>query len=116
MTTIRIGQDNDIQIDNNNLTLIEGREEIAQVLRQRLRVFLGEWFLDTREGIDYYGQILKKLPDPGQVDSLFKNEILTSPGVIELIDFNLEIEGRQLQLTFTARTADGIITFNEDLT
>lgn len=116
MTSIRIGQDNDIQIDNNNLTLIGGREEIAQILRQRLRVFLGEWFLDTREGIDYYGEILKKAPDPGQVDALFKNEILTSPGVIELIEFNLDIEGRQLQLSFAARTEDGIINFDEALT
>lgn len=116
MTSIRIDNNNDIQIDNNNLTLIGGREEIAQVLRQRLRVFLGEWFLDTREGIDYYGDILKKAPDPGQVNALFKNEILTSPGVIELIEFNLDIVGRQLTLAFSARTKDGIITFNEVLT
>lgn len=116
MTSIRIDNTNDIQIDNNNLTLIGGREEIAQVLRQRLRVFLGEWFLDTREGIDYYGEILKKAPDPGQVDALFKNEILTSPGVIELIEFELDIVGRQLQLRFTARTDDGIINFDEELT
>ena len=116
MTSIRIGSDNDIQIDNNNLTLINGREEIAQVLRQRLRVFLGEWFLDTREGIDYYGDVLKKSPDPGQVDALFKNEILTSPGVVELIEFELDIVGRQLQLTFTARTDEGIVTFDEVLT
>lgn len=116
MTSIRIGQDNDIQIDNNNLILIGGREEIAQVLRQRLRVFLGEWFLDSREGIDYYGDVLKKAPDPGQVDALFKNEILTSPGVVELIEFELDIVGRQLQLSFIARTEDGIITFDEELT
>jgi len=116
MTSIRIDKSNDIQIDNNNLTLIGGREEIAQVLRQRLRVFLGEWFLDSREGIDYYGDILKKAPDPGQVNALFKREILTSPGVIELIEFKLDIVGRQLQLKFTARTEDGILTFDEELT
>lgn len=116
MTSIKIGSNNDMQIDSNNLTLIEGREEIAQVLRQRLRVFLSEWFLDSREGIDYYGDVLKKAPDPGQVDALFKNEILTSPGVIELIEFELDLVGRQLQLSFVARTEDGILTFDEDLT
>ena len=115
MTSIRIDINNDIQIDSNNLTLIGEREEIAQVLRQRLRVFKGEWFLDTREGIDYFGEILKKAPDPGQVDALLKNEILTSPGVIELIEFNLDIVGRKLNLAFTARTKDGILKFNEDL-
>jgi len=115
MSSIRIGSNNDIQIDNNKLTLTTGREEITQVLRQRLRVFLGEWFLDTREGVDYFGEVLKKAPDPGQVDALFKNEILTSPGVIELIEFNLDVVGRKLALTFTARTDDGILNFDEEL-
>lgn len=116
MSTIKIKQDNDIDITNNDLTLVTGRDEIAQVLRQRLRVFLGEWFLDSREGVDYYGEVLKKAPDVGRVDTLFKNEILSSPGVIELIQYNSDIVGRKLTVTFTARTEDGILNFNEELT
>ena len=115
MSSIKIDITNDIQIDNNNLTLITGRDEISQVLRQRLKVFLGEWFLDAREGIDYFGDVLKKAPNPGQVDALFKNEILSSPGVTELIEFELDLVGRQLNLKFTARTEDGIINFNEGI-
>ena len=116
MTSIKIDSTNDIVIENNNIPTVTGREEIAQVLRQELRVFLGEWFLDTREGIDYYGDVLKKAPDPGQVDALFKNKILSSPGVIELIEFNLDLVGRRLELSFSARTTEGIITFDEELT
>lgn len=116
MTTVKLNQANDIVIEENVIVLIDGRDEIAQTLRTRLRVFLGEWFLDTREGVPYFEEILKKNPDPGRVDAIFKNEILTSPGVVELITFKLDITGRKLTLEFTARTDDGIIEFNEVLT
>lgn len=115
MTSIKLKTDNDLSIEDNKLVLIEGIEEIAQILRQRLRVFKGDWFLDTSEGIPYYEEILKKNPSPVTVDSLFKNEILNTPGVVELLSFELIIEGRRLDLTFSARTEQGILNFNEEL-
>ncbi len=115
MASIAIDSTNDIIIENNDLKLIKGVEEVAQVLRQRLRVFRGEWFLDTRQGLPYYEEVLKKNPNPVTVDSLFKNEILNSPGIIELQSFTLEINGRELSLKFTALTQFGILLFNEDL-
>jgi hypothetical protein len=114
MSTIKIGTDNDISITNNNLTFAEGREEIAQVLRQNLRVFFQEWFLDQRIGITYFEDILTKAPNLARVDAIFKNAILTSPGVIELLEFELELTtSRQLNLRFTARSTEGIINFDE---
>ncbi len=115
MASIQIGSDNDIVIQNNDATLITGRDEIAQVLRQELRVFLGEWFLDTAEGIPYFQEILKKNPNPSTVDAIFKNKILSTPGVIELLSYSLEINGRNLSLSFSASTQEGIIDFNEVL-
>jgi hypothetical protein len=115
MTSIKISTANDLIIENNDLSLVVGRDEIAQVLRQKLRLFLGEWFLDTREGLDYYGVVLKKNVDPGKLDALFKEAILSSRGVVELINFKLELSQRTLSLEFVARTSDGIINFSEDL-
>lgn len=118
MSTIKIDQNNDIELVNNDAFLLTGRDEIAQVLRQELRVFAGEWFLDTREGVPYFQDILKKAPDPARIDAIFKDKILSSPGVIELLQFNIELggeDGRQLSLTFSARTSDGIISFDEDI-
>ena len=115
MASIAIDSTNDVVIENNDLKLITGVDGVAQVLRQRLRVFRGEWFLDTREGLPYFEEVLKKNPNPVTVDSLFKNEILNSPGIIELQSFLLEINGRELSLKFTALTEFGILLFDEDL-
>lgn len=115
MSSIQIDSSNDIEIIDNDLFLLGDRDEIAQVLRQELRVFLGEWFLDTDEGIPYFEEILKKNPNVSTVDAIFKNKILESPGVIELTEYTLDFENRKLSLYFKARTEDGIITFDEVL-
>ena len=115
MSSIKINSSNDIEIINNDLFLIEGRDEIAQVLRQELRFFLGEWFLNTDGGIPYLQEILKKNPNASTIDAIFKNKILESPGVIELTEYELTLEKRKLTLVFKARTEEGIITFNEVL-
>lgn len=115
MSSIKIDSSNDIQLVNNDLQLIEGRDEIAQILKQNLRVFFSEWFLDRTIGILYFEEILKKNPNPATIDAIFKNAILESPGVIELVEYSLELENRSLILSFRARTLEGIISFNEVL-
>ena len=44
---------NDLVIKNNDLILIDNTERVAQQVLITLRFWLGEWFLDTREGVPY---------------------------------------------------------------
>lgn len=115
MSTIKIDSNGDIALEKNDVVLLTGKDEIAQVLKQELRVFLGEWFLDTREGVPYYQDILKKAPDIGRIDAVLKNRILSSPGIVELLEFQVELNQRNLELVFKARSTEGIIEFNEVL-
>lgn len=105
----------DIAVENGNFVLIEGDEEIEQNLMQRLKYFLAEWFLDQRNGVPYFEQILIKGFDPNIVDAIFKNVILSTPGVIELIEFLIDFDSsnRKMSLSFKARSKDGILTIND---
>ena len=105
----------DIELEGNDFVLTTGTEAIEQHLSQRLKTFLEEWFLDKRIGIAYLQQILKKNPDFVVVDSILKKEIITTPGVLELTTFILDLNEstRVLTLTFSARTSDGVINFSE---
>jgi hypothetical protein len=106
----------DISVVNSDLVLTEGQEAIEQNLRQRLQTFFKEWFLDNRIGIPYFEQVLVKNPDPIVVDSIFKKEIIETPGIEELIEFNASLDKslRELNLSFKARTIDGgVINFSE---
>ena len=107
--------DGDIEIDGNDFVLTVDIEAIEQHLGQRLKTFLEEWFLDKRIGVAYLQQVLKKNPDFVVVDSILKKEIITTPGILELTKFVLDLNPstRVLTLTFNARTSDGVINFSE---
>lgn len=101
---------------NSDLSLTEGTQAIEQHLRQRLQTFFQEWFLDKRIGIPYFEQVLVKNPDFVVVDSIFKREIIDTPGIEELVqfDFNFDKSLRELTLSFKARTIEGsVINFSE---
>lgn len=110
----KLDDNNDLVIENNNLLLIDGADLVKQILKERLQTFLGEWFLDTDLGVPYFQDILKKGVNLKTISNVFKNEILGTPGVIELEKFNLDFtEGnRRLSLDFSVRTEDGSITIN----
>ena len=114
MTTLKLVND-DLAFENNNLVMVNGADEVAQNLRNELRFFAGEWFLDTDLGVPFFEDVFKKNPDPAIIDAIFKNKILNTTGVIELLEYNLELNGRKLELSFKARAVDGIINFNEVL-
>ena len=49
MTDILQDDDGDINVTNNRLGFVNGADEVEQLLRQRLRTFFGEWFLDRND-------------------------------------------------------------------
>lgn len=107
----------DIELVGNDFALTTGVAAIQQHLSQRLKTFLNEWFLDKRIGIPYFEHVLKKNFDPVVVDTVFKKQIIDTPGVIELLYFNADLDRttRTLNIEFKARTTEGTINFSEVL-
>ena len=101
----------DIVIRQYDIALIEQANLVRQRIKQRLWFFLGEWYLAIDEGVPYFQEILKKAPDRARVESIFKNTIALTPGVLELTAFEMEYEAdiRRLNVTFSAQTDEGII-------
>jgi len=101
----------DLELDKGQLVLVTGQEEIRQHSSQRLRTFLGEWFLDIFLGLPYFEEIFEKGLDVNNVDSIFINEILQTPGIIRLLDFNLDIPdlaSRRLEVNYEAQTSESL--------
>ncbi len=117
MSDIALDDKDDILFDDtNDLTLTTSVDAIEQHLKQRLRTFLEEWFLNRKIGIPWMQQVLKKNPDEVVVDSVIKREIINTPGIEELTEFSLDIDSsRQLRIDFRAQTAEGEIIFDEVL-
>ena len=117
MSDIKINSDGDLFLNETDLILTTGQEAIQQHLGQRLSTFLGEWFLNTTIGIPYFQQIFKKQLDPILVDSVFKKEIIETPGIAKLVDFELDLDSsRNLTLDFRSQTIEGdVINFSEEI-
>lgn len=108
----------DLDFSSGGLQIVEGADEIAQKLFTRLQFFLGEWFLDRRQGIPYYEKILIKNPDLVIIQSIFREAILETPGVTSLLDViqtDLESATRKLSVRFAAQLdSGGILNFDRE--
>jgi hypothetical protein len=101
----------DLALSGGDFVWQEGIEHTRQVIAARFRFFLGEWFLDLREGVPYYRDVLVKNPDREVVRSVFRNVLKTTPRVLEITRFDLRLDTttRTLSFDFACQTEDGPI-------
>lgn len=107
MKDLKLDADGDLLIDQYSLKLVDNIDQIIQNISIRLRFFLNEWFLDINAGLPWLEDILIKAPNQIRVESLIKDEILTTPGVDEITFFesNFDASLRKFFVNFSA-TAD----------
>lgn len=99
----------DLLLTVGQLTWTEGIDQAGQEVTSRLGFFLGECFLDTRQGLPYYRDIFVKAPNQQAVSSVFQRTILSVPGVIALPEFNYNFDRpeRVLSIAYVATWLDG---------
>jgi len=114
MSSLKLNPDGDLDFTNNKLSLTSGIDAIRQHIQERFRTFFGEWMLDTTIGVPWFQQILVKAPLFPVVQQILKIVIVSTPGVLELIDFifDFDPETREASLDFAARTTDGDLDFS----
>lgn len=95
----------------NGATLITDNQKttVSQRLKVKLQTFLGEYFINTSTGVPYYQRIFGKIKSKASVDTIFQQQILSDPGVIEIVSYSSDLSaGRALTVTFTVRTNEGV--------
>lgn len=104
----------DIVFENGKLVLLDGALAIKQHLFVKLQTFLGEWFLNTDLGAPWFRDVLVKNPNFATVQQMLKNQILQTPGVLNLLKFELDFTSstRDLNFSFEVLTTDGPIDFS----
>jgi hypothetical protein len=83
--------------------------ECAIKLRDRFRLWLGEWFLDTRQGFPWLDILGQKQPDLVAVKQLIRKALLQTPTVANVDDVSVDFERatRTLSYAFTVHTTGG---------
>jgi hypothetical protein len=88
-------------------------ETVAQAIRTRMRLLAGEWFLDTREGLNMenilgYGTQATR-------DYEVQQRILGTQGVLRLTNYSSVMDGRAFRVSATVDTIYGPTTIAEVL-
>jgi hypothetical protein len=114
---LKLSSTGDLAIENDDFVLLTGIDAIAQDVDVRLQFFKGEWFLDTRIGVPWYEKILGQKPRLVAVKTLLKNAVLSTPGVLSVLDFDLDYSRslRTLSVNFHANSVEGEFEFNKEL-
>jgi len=107
----------DLLIINNDLKLIDNAERVAQQIKITLKFWLGEWFLDTSDGVPFLEYILVKNPNMNHIRAIYCEKILDVPGVtaINSLDLTLDKKNRTLTVEFDVETDCGLVTDREVL-
>lgn len=83
---------------DGSLAVVTGAEAVGQHVRQRLKTFAGEWFLDTTAGVPWLSQIMGKKYDPALAEAVVKAEILDTDGVVEITSFSVGFDRTERRL------------------
>lgn len=112
-----LDSNNGLIVENGQLKLVTEGAETVQHVRTRLLFYLEEWFLDSTAGTPYFQSIFVKPANLGNIESILKTRILTTPGVEKLVEFSMDYDNtsRRLSVEFTAETTYGVIN-NEQVT
>ena len=103
---------NDLALANHSLTLVGTSgavtpDVLAQKLKIRLGLFLGEYILDGNVGTPWLQQLLGKVSKQ-VAEGMLRTEITTCPGVASLLSFALTVgNDRQASLSFSVRAITG---------
>lgn len=111
MRDLALDINHDLDTGALDLRLINGAEQVRQQLLIKLKLWTGEWFLDTEFGTPYLQSILgKQLTLSGAIAALRKS-ILEVSGVrsILALTFNYQASARTLTVNFSADTPYGIV-------
>lgn len=104
MTVRLLDSDGDIATSGRQFTTEV--EEVAQTVKTRLRLFLGEYFRDVTDGTPWWESILGKEGTLSSKEAIIKNRIIRTEGVTQLIEFNTDFDINTRAYTVTA----GILT------
>ena len=107
MKTFYIDDTGDLHLDGqNNIKMVDGVEEKAQSVRLLIATNMGEWFLNTEHGLDYWAFLGEKWPDSEEeTRAAFMEAFEQEPRIEEVLSLGFEFlrEERKLKVKFRLR-------------
>ena len=114
----KLGIDNDFVFSDGALELVSDADEVARNLKTRLKLNRGEYLLDVSYGMPYNLLLGTKIFNLSELETIVKQFILETEGVLKLTRFNVDFKTeneRLLEIDFTIETVFGRVIVNDAL-
>ena len=98
---LALGNEHDLFVTNQDLTLTTIENEVTQDLSIRLQFILNEWFLDNSVGVPYPQTIFKKNTNISTIYSIFINEIKNKDNIKEITSLKLNTKQEKKKILIT---------------
>ena len=103
---------NDISITAGKTATLTNEDALAQILQNKLSLWLGEWKLDTTQGIDYLGLFNQKVFLEKRLTYMLRKVLLDDTRVTQIItlDVSFDRATREISASFKVKTSFGTVT------
>jgi hypothetical protein len=103
---------NDLDITSGTTTVIYDNEALAQRLKNRLKLWLGEWYLLPKEGVDYLGLFNNNLYFQRRFESMMRKALLSDEYVLAVTQISIEYDNvtGELAASYAVKSTFGSIT------
>lgn len=107
---------NDLHLTAGTSSTVDGDTATAQEIRSRFLLTRGSYFLNLREGLPLFQEIIRKGYVPGRVREIVRQILLTHPAIVDVPRVTLTVDRatRAASVEFDARTIDGLVIRSED--
>ena len=111
MNDLLLDNSHDLDLTSQGLQIVQGADRVRQNILIKLRLWVGEWFLDTEYGTPYLEDILGKRISLGGSIAAIRASILEVDGVDAITEFNYSFnrKTRTLDYNFVASTPFGLV-------
>jgi hypothetical protein len=90
MTVRLLDENGDITTSGTQFTI--GAAEVAQTVKTRLRLYLGENFRNIQDGTPWWESILGKEGTLSSKEAIIKNRIIRTDGVTKILSFSTDFD------------------------
>jgi len=111
MKTLKV-LDRDYVYEAGGLVWLEGVEALAQILRNRIALFLGEWFAAPTAGVDWFTLLEQKRFPEKRIQKAVRDAIKADSRVTRIIYVTAEFarSTRTVSIEFSCETTEGLVT------
>lgn len=95
-----------------------GTYAVSQAIKTRLLLLKGEWWENLKEGLPLFQDMLGSSGSDENiyiVDSLIKERIIKTPGVLEIKNFESRVEKRQYSFFCTVVSKYGPVEISQNM-